>query len=580
MASQGTNVVEPIEANNRTYKSLLEFDLDEPSPETLALKATFDQSRGALPLRIRQMAWGAALTPNENEYVLSREIGEGGMGTVYQAHQTCVGRAVALKVLKPEIASMEHAVKAFIAEGAVTAELEHPGIVPLYDLGHSELTGTPFYAMKQVHGQPWSRLIDKQTNIERIEVLLRVGDAVAFAHSRGIVHRDIKPDNVMLGDFGEVIVMDWGLAVSVPVSPDEPVRDLIQKPRATPVTESTIGGTPSYMAPELTGPDLSQIGPWSDIYLLGATLWRAITGCAPHAGKTVKECIANARINEIAEPSADASSEIGTAELVAIARKAMATNPHERHRSVLEFQSELRSWKTHAQSAAMSHRACSLLSAAEKQVQTGYHDFTLAVYTYEEALNLWPENPCAKQGLVAARVSFARTALIRGDLELADSVLNEAGGTAASEQLAAEIKSARRERACSEHHRNVLARTAEKWSLAFELSPDAMLLIRLEDAVILEANANFEKASGWPRSEAIGRSTTDLKIWVEPELRTRFISQLRESGEVQSFYTKFRRRSGEEYEVLLSACIAELEGTQIVVSNVRDISQLECETRN
>src|ERR1700757_4693706 len=96
--------------------------------------------------------------------------------------------------------------------------------------------------------------------------------------------------------------MDWGLAASVPLSPGEAASDLVNRARATPVTHSTFGGTPAYMAPELTGPDLKKIGTWSDVYLLGATLWRAVAGLAPHAGTTLHECLLNARANIIAEP--------------------------------------------------------------------------------------------------------------------------------------------------------------------------------------------------------------------------------------------------------------------------------------
>ena len=534
---------------------------------------------GELTLRTRGMSWNDAPDANPPEYVLKREIGAGGMGTVYEADQACVGRSVALKVLRPELASMAHAVRAFTAEGAVTAGLEHPGIVPLYDLGHSELTGAPFYAMKRVFGSPWTRLIHEQTNAERVDVLLRVGDAVAFAHSRGIVHRDLKPDNVMIGAFGEVLVMDWGLAVSVPRESDEEVHDLIDQPKATPVTESTFGGTPAYMAPELTGPDLNKIGPWSDVYLLGAMLWRAITGRPPHLGDTLKECITNARDNNIAEPPegiAASCNETGSAELVAIARKAMATDPAARYSSVTAFQTALREWEVHVQSAALTRRAAILLASAHQNGVGNnlYHSFSMAVYSYEEALNIWAENPCALGGLKSARLAFSRAALERGDLELAESVLSEAGGESSNPELAAEIQQERKKRACSEHHRATLARTAEKWSLAFELSPDAMIILREEDAVVLEANANFEKATGWPRSEVIGHSTADIDLWADHEARTQFVSMLKATGEVQGFASRFRRRSGEIYPVLVSACMAEFDGVRAVVANSRDLSNV------
>lgn len=591
---------ESVSVTLRTYKSLASLALDWPSDvgsdaakpipafdmagETMPLPELSTREVGPgrtsepqLLLRTRELAWEDAQDGHEPEYVLKRELGAGGMGTVYEAQQACAGRSVAVKVLRAELASMEHAVKAFTSEAAVTAELEHPCIVPLYDLGHSELNGGPFYAMKQVHGQPWTRTINQQSNAERVEILTRAGDALAFAHSRGIIHRDLKPDNVMIGDFGEVLVMDWGLAVSVPLAAGDNAVELMLRPHAMRVTESTFGGTPGYMAPELTGPDFNKIGIWSDVYLLGAVLWRAVTGRPPHVAETLRECVANARANVIAEPenkSMQSCDEVGSAELLAIARKAMATEPKDRHVDVRAFQADLRAWQSHAQSAALTRRAASLLASARNSNGGGYHDFAMSIYTYEEALNMWRENPCAADGLREARLASARMALQRGDLELAESVLAEAGGEAVDRSLHSAIAAARKERACSEHHRATLVRTAEKWSLAFELSPDAMIILRQEDAIILEANANFEKATGWARNEVIGHSTAELGLWAEPEQRTKFISELQDAGEVQGFRTRFRRRSGEIYDVLVSACVAEFEGVRAVVANSRDISNL------
>jgi tRNA A-37 threonylcarbamoyl transferase component Bud32 len=147
------------------------------------------------------------------EYELQEVIGEGGVGVVYAARQASIDRTVALKVLRDEFAHKRDHRNKFLSEAVVTGELDHPNIVPIYDLGTSDL-GNLFYAMKRVRGTPWSDVVRQQALAENLRILMSVADAIAFAHSRGVIHRDLKPENVMLGDFGEVLVMDWGIALS------------------------------------------------------------------------------------------------------------------------------------------------------------------------------------------------------------------------------------------------------------------------------------------------------------------------------------------------------------------------------
>ena len=145
------------------------------------------------------------------DYELLEVIGEGGMGVVYAARQSSIARTVAVKMLKPSAKVGEEQRDKFISEAVVTGELDHPNIVPIYDLGAND-DGALFYSMKRVQGTPWDKVLHQKTLDENLSILLRVADAVAFAHARGVMHRDLKPENVMLGDYGEVLVMDWGLA--------------------------------------------------------------------------------------------------------------------------------------------------------------------------------------------------------------------------------------------------------------------------------------------------------------------------------------------------------------------------------
>jgi serine/threonine protein kinase len=226
--------------------------------------------------------------PGGAEYELEEAIGEGGVGIVYAARQASIDRTVALKMLKTEFAHKTDHRNKFLSEAVVTGELDHPNIVPIYDVGTSDL-GSLFYAMKRVRGTPWSAVIGERSLADNLRILMSVADAIAFAHARGVIHRDLKPENVMLGDFGEVLVMDWGIALSTAM--------FVKAGRISQTT--SMGGTPAYMAPEMATGPLDAIGPASDVYLLGAILYEIVSGKPPHTGKDVLSCLYAAARNEI-----------------------------------------------------------------------------------------------------------------------------------------------------------------------------------------------------------------------------------------------------------------------------------------
>jgi hypothetical protein len=357
----------------------------------------------------------------EPDYELLKVLGEGGIGVVYAARQTSVDRIIALKMLKPDAAGDARIRSSFMTEATVTADLDHPNIVPVHELGSDE-HGELYYSMKQVVGTPWRKVMAQRTLPENVEVLLRVSDAVAFAHSRGIVHRDLKPDNVMLGDYGEVLVMDWGLASAGASEGGS---------KAFPLSaETAIGGTPAYMAPEMARGEVERIGPASDIYLLGAILYEIVAGFPPHHGDDAVTCIVAAAMNRIRPTDK-------TGELVEIAVRAMATEPGERYAGVKEFQGAIRAYLSHAESVNLSAGAARTLQQARA---TGrYEDYARAMYTYEHALELWPENLAAQDGAREARLAYAEAALGKGDLDLASSSLTAAqlGETPLGRRIAA-----------------------------------------------------------------------------------------------------------------------------------------------
>jgi len=202
---------------------------------------------------------------SQTKYRLAGVAGAGGMGTVYVVEDTDLKRRVALKVLDVPDAGIEARLR---REAQVLARLEHPGIVPVHDAGALP-DGRAFYTMKWVQGDRLDRRLSQPVPLaERLRLFLRVAEAVAFAHARGVLHRDLKPENVMVGAFGEVLVLDWGLAKVLADAGDPvPVRR---------TGESAVLGTPGFMSPEQRGGESATVDARADVYSLGAMLeWMA-----------------------------------------------------------------------------------------------------------------------------------------------------------------------------------------------------------------------------------------------------------------------------------------------------------------
>ena len=201
---------------------------------------------------------------SRTKYHLAGVAGTGGMGTVYVVEDTDLKRRVALKVIDVPDAGIEARLR---REAQVLARLEHPGIVPVHDVG-SLPDGRAFYTMKWVQGDRLDRALARPLPLaERLRLFLRIADAVAFAHAQGVLHRDLKPENVMVGAFGEVLVLDWGLAKVLGDGELEPVRD---------TGESAVLGTAGFMSPEQQSGGSAGVDARTDVYALGALLrWMA-----------------------------------------------------------------------------------------------------------------------------------------------------------------------------------------------------------------------------------------------------------------------------------------------------------------
>ena len=340
------------------------------------------------------------------------------MGVVLAARQTSIDRTVAVKKIKPNQLQSPDAQWRFLSEAVVTGHLEHPNIVPIYDLG-KDASGIVFYSMKHVVGKRWDRELSHKTLPENLEIFMKIADAVAFAHSRGILHRDIKPENVMLGGYGEVLLMDWGLAIQV---------------GSASAKTAGVGGTPTYMAPEMATTPPDELSYASDVYLLGAVLYEIVTGSPPHAGTSVDACLANVYQNRI-QPTNK------TGELVSIALKAMATQPTSRYGSVEELQIAIRAYQSHMQSILLSTRAEEHLKAAEERGD--YDLYARALLGFQEAQELWEGNSAAREGIARTSLAYAQRAMNKENFDLAASLLDETN--AEHTTLLRSIRAAQRE---------------------------------------------------------------------------------------------------------------------------------------
>lgn len=293
----------------------------------------------------------------EQQFTGLRLHAKGGLGAIYVATDVHLHRNVALKFILERHADVDVARQQFLAEAEITSRLEHPGVVAVYGLG-LDMQQRPFYAMRFVDGESLEAAICRfhQQDERRpafdtlafkglVQRLIAVCNTIAYSHSRGIIHRDIKPDNIMLGKYGETLVLDWGLAI--PVKRDAKAR---ASGEATLVPSGDSGsgdssgrgaGTPAFMSPEQADGN-SELTPATDIFSLGATLYKLLTGEPPYKGDHPLTVMRLARTGEFIKPSRRKSGI--PAALEAVCLKAMAINPGERYATALGLAEELERW--------------------------------------------------------------------------------------------------------------------------------------------------------------------------------------------------------------------------------------------
>ena len=272
-----------------------------------------------------------------DRYELLGVLGEGAMGEVRLCRDHVLGREVAMKVVKSVRVDSPQRWR-FIREARVQGQLEHPAIVPVHDLGVSP-EGHPFFTMKRVRGESLFEIFerlragDAHTRSARstkrlLRVFATICLAMDFAHSRGVVHRDLKPENVMLGDYGEVYLLDWGIAKILGEATRGNDARLLDASRATSTERGSVFGTPGYMSPEQLRGEVDGVGPASDVYALGAVLFEILTGGLLHPQERMQDKLIAILQMDGAKPS-EHGARVNPA-LDAVCREALRLDPSRR----------------------------------------------------------------------------------------------------------------------------------------------------------------------------------------------------------------------------------------------------------
>jgi serine/threonine-protein kinase len=295
-------------------------------------------------------------------YRILRLHAKGGLGQVFIARDEELNREVALKEIQGKHAHHDESRIRFLIEAEVTGGLEHPGIVPVYGLGRYP-DGRPFYAMRFIRGVSLRETIKAFHRADRepgrdpgqralelrklLGQLVDVCNAVAYAHSRGVLHRDLKPENIMLGDFGETLVVDWGLAKfqDVPEGARAGSGNLLRPLSAGSSSRTLYGsavGTPQYMSPEQAAGELDRLGPPSDVYALGAILYTVLTGEPPYVGRELAPLLYKVSQGDF-RPPREVNRRVDPA-LNAVCLKAMARKPEDRYPTASALAEDLEHW--------------------------------------------------------------------------------------------------------------------------------------------------------------------------------------------------------------------------------------------
>ena len=362
----------------------------------------------------------------KGEIKLGREIARGGLAVVRSATQRSLGRDVAVK---QSMTDDQGAAYRLVREARILAALDHPNIIPVHMLGVDD-ADKPLMVMKRVDGIRWREYVSEEGELRspeegdvlewHLRVLMAVCQVAQYAHAYGIIHRDLKLENIMIGSLGEVYVVDWDLALAVdPTLPlDIPLAE----------HEVEVLGTPEYMAPEMALVHAHDLGPRTDVYLLGACLHTLLTGGARHQADSVIARIYQAARSEAIDYGAEVPQE-----LAAIANRATHVDPSERYSSADAFRNALVEFLEHRASLRLSTAAVGRLEELEGLLGTrdpnDAYRLQLLVgecrFGFRQAMDEWPDNPDAAAGLRRVELAALEHALATEDVTRAEVLLCE-----------------------------------------------------------------------------------------------------------------------------------------------------------
>ena len=407
----------------------------EPAAPTEDLSDDDTQSLGppstpAIPPQSKPPSVGAGL-----RYRIGETLGSGGMGIVYRCTDTRIGRDIAMKVLRKGHAASEQSLNRFTREARVQGQLEHPGIPPVYDFVSSD-DGRAHITMKRVRGHTLQEIIERlrdgderaREEFPRRRLLAALSSAcltVAYAHSQGVIHRDLKPANIMLGDFGEVYVLDWGLAKVTSELGAHDEDSYVETEQGRPV------GTAGYQAPEQTYK--SNVGPAADVYSLGVILFEILTWRLLHQGPTPAARVKSVRDGDVPPPSRASLSPGVSPELDAVCLKATALEPPHRYESARDLHDAIERYlagvrdRERRQDLAKDHleKAGRALAAAARGEADADEQRTTAVTELGAALALDPSNETALGGLSRVLLDPSDDLPEAAEQELAESYTAE-----------------------------------------------------------------------------------------------------------------------------------------------------------
>jgi serine/threonine protein kinase len=453
----------------------LDLPVDEAETKDIPIEKIAREGKQVMLSDSGEPAYGKPT--DQAHYELLDILGRGGMGVVVSARQESLKRDVALKIARKvssdEGSTTSGMIEFFANEAYVTAGLDHPNVVPVHTLA-KDPRGHLFFTMKRVSGVEWEHVLNpkfakkpaqrkeaeersaKMSFDDHLDVLLKVSDAVAYAHSKKILHRDLKPENVMIGAFGEVLLMDWGLAMGFGDK-----NPYVLDPKKVP----QLVGTPGFLAPEQASGRMKEFCEATDVYQLGGVLYRLLTGYSPHWDKQVMAAVHKAAKGKVKPPESVSDNPEINPEISRIVMKALAPRIKDRYQTVLEFQEDLKRYRANVESMTITEDAENMLTdliAELDQAGSGSLDLTKinkdsaavaygrlseCIGAYKQAIKLWPGNQPARQGRLEALTLQIELAMQQGDLTLAKAnseMLKEVGDKDISPEWSDQVKKQRK----------------------------------------------------------------------------------------------------------------------------------------